>query len=302
MNPNAFRSCLIGLIFLSACPLWTQEIPQALEILTAGNTWIAEGAGRGLQGRTEKQFTVGLDGKMVHVKTYNVHAGTGEFGLRSEGVRYWRAVDSAWHFTEYDKLGQHTQGTLTSEGNDLYYDYFYEGFDVRDAWHYLEDGVYDYVVGLWNGQGWDKIFHRDTFRSVATSESSGWKVIYAHDENGRATEGSLAALRAAVQSGSEIQLRWKITRSQDATHSVEHLATATFLTVLNDHHVLAQIAPIIGQTPDFEGETITFKEQLQWSMLATTRGTHDTIMRNAATGEVTRHQTMALPMAWLIKK
>jgi hypothetical protein len=25
-------------------------------------------------------------------------------------------------------------------------------------------------------------------------------------------------------------------------------------------------------------------------------------MRNAATGEVTRHQTMALPMAWLIKK
>ncbi|MTB51282.1 hypothetical protein [Lewinella sp. W8] len=301
MNSISYRICLLGLLMCSVFTLAGQSLPPALEILSGGGTWVAEGAGRGLAGRTEKQFSVGLDGQIVHVKTYNVNAETGTFGLRSEGVRYWQMADSSWHFTEYDKLGQHTSGKVTASGRDLYYDYVYQNFDVRDAWHYLDDHAYDYVVGLWNGTDWDRIFHRDTFRTVAPAVESGWMVVYAHDEHGRATEGSLAALRAAVKSGKEVRLRWKHTRSDKNAHSVEHFAEASFLTVLNDHHVLAQIEPIIGQTPNFREASITLKEQLQWSMLASTRGTHDTMMRNPATGELASHRPLALPMAWLIR-
>lgn len=133
-------------------------------------------------------------------------------------------------------------------------------------------------------------------------DKDNWELVYHNDEVGNTIEGDIEVLIEAVREGEEIRIYWSAQSANDKTKKVEHFADAKFLTVLSDSVVFAQIDPIIGQTPDFDLKTITFKENLEWSLMAATNGKSDTMMRNVVTGEIIGHNLVPFAIKWYAKK
>lgn len=133
-------------------------------------------------------------------------------------------------------------------------------------------------------------------------DKSNWKLVYHNDSNGKTIEGKIETLIGAVRNGEKIRIYWFFQSQNDKTKKVEHFADAKFLTVLSDSIVFAQIDPIIGQTPNFDLQTIKLKENLEWSLIVATNGKSDTMMRNLVTGEILGHDSMPFAIKWYIKK
>lgn len=99
-----------------------------------------------------------------------------------------------------------------------------------------------------------------------------FELVYRHDARGQAVHGSLEDLRRAVRAGLEIRVGWAFRHPRQERVSVEHVADASFLTVLSGEHVLAQIEPIGAQAPDFNEGRIRFRDGQLWRMIASTKG------------------------------
>ena len=134
------------------------------------------------------------------------------------------------------------------------------------------------------------------------AQGQDWQLVYAHDAEGEATDGSLEALKEAVRKGHELRISFSSRHGAEDSRWVEHTVELTFLTIMSDTLVAGQIRPIIGQTPDFEQMTIVFKENLSWSMLASTSGLCDTIMREVITGEIVNHSQRRFALKWFVRR
>lgn len=137
-----------------------------------------------------------------------------------------------------------------------------------------------------------------TFLFVITLEANSqkdWKLIYANTEQGVRTHGNITELIQTVREGEEIRLGWGGRR-------VEHVANASFLTILTDSVVFAQIEPIYGQTPEFTDYTITLKENLEWVLMGGTNGKSDAMMRNMVTGEIVGHNSRNRAFKWFVRE
>ncbi len=142
------------------------------------------------------------------------------------------------------------------------------------------------------------------FVSLTTlaQDNSKWKLVYHNDKDGKTVDGKIENLIEAVRLGEQIRIYWSSQRKSDATKKVEHFADAKFLTILSDTIVFAQIDPIIGQTPNFDSQTIQLKENLEWSLIASSNGKSDNMMRNVVTGEILGHGIGAFAIKWYIRK
>ena len=135
-----------------------------------------------------------------------------------------------------------------------------------------------------------------------TVQAQTWELVYHNDLDGNPVSGSQEDLIQAVRDGQDIRLAWWSQSSKDPKRKVEHLADAKFLTIMSDIVVFAQIDPIYGQTPDFEEQKITLKENLQWVMIAGTNGKFESMMTDIITGEIKGHGIRQLPFKWYVKK
>ncbi len=138
--------------------------------------------------------------------------------------------------------------------------------------------------------------------TAASQEYNHWQLLYSNDENGKSLAGDINSLIKAVRNGEEIRIYWSSQRPNDPTIKVEHFADAKFLTILSDTVVFAQIDPIIGQSPSFKNQTISLKENLEWSMIAASNGKTDTMMRNVISGEILGHGIQGRAIKWYCKK
>ncbi len=138
--------------------------------------------------------------------------------------------------------------------------------------------------------------------SSAAQDKSNWKLIYHNDKDGKTIEGKIENLVNAVRIGEKIRVYWSSQRKSDPTKKVEHFSDAKFLTILSDTIVFAQIDPIIGQTPNFDSQTIKLKENLEWSLIAGSNGKCDTMMRNVITGEIVGHGQTNFAIKWYVKQ
>ena len=136
----------------------------------------------------------------------------------------------------------------------------------------------------------------------ANSLSAQWRLVYENDADGMPLQGSKADLIAAVRSGQDIRIGWVHQRPNDPQRKVEHTTIAKFLTIMSDKHVFAQIDPIIGQTPNFQDVTITLKENLEWSFIASTTGLQESMMRAVVNGEIVSHRTHRNGIKWWVKE
>jgi hypothetical protein len=132
--------------------------------------------------------------------------------------------------------------------------------------------------------------------------NGAWTLVYANDDRGRRVSGDIGNLIASVRRGDRIRIGWTIQSPSNAANKVEHVADATFLTILSDDTVFAQIDPIVGQTPSVSDRFVTLKENVQWSFSASTRGEHDSMNRNVATGEVVDHQKFNAGIKWFAER
>ncbi len=133
--------------------------------------------------------------------------------------------------------------------------------------------------------------------SFQSFSQNNWKLIYCNDDAGNPISGNLDTLKKAVESGEVIRIGWG-----SRSGRIKHLAEATFITVMKDSIIFAQIDPIIGQTPNFENGEIAFKENLEWSFIGGSNGKMTTIMRNVITGDILGQNVRKSSFQWFIKK
>ncbi len=111
------------------------------------STWISEGKQLGgHDGKTVKEFSLGLDGKLIKVTTYTTDPETLEFGLRNEGIRMFINESNQIEFYEFDKLGGVSKGIVKIENQDIHYEYVYGDLLLRDSWFYVSADEYIYRV------------------------------------------------------------------------------------------------------------------------------------------------------------
>lgn len=111
------------------------------------HTWISEGQQLGgHEGKTVKEFSLGLDGKLIKVKTYTTDPKTLEFGLRNEGIRIFSNESNQIEFYEFDKLGGVSKGVVKLENQDIHYEYVYGDLLLRDSWIFVSPDEYIYRV------------------------------------------------------------------------------------------------------------------------------------------------------------
>lgn len=132
--------------------------------------------------------------------------------------------------------------------------------------------------------------------------NSKWTLIYENDEVGKVLQGSKENLIEAIRNGQEVRISWLHESPVNPTRKVEHLANAKFMTIMSDKTVFAQIDPIVGQSPDFDEQIITLKENLEWSMIASSSGLNDHMTRNLISGEIVSHGSSRWGIKWFIKK
>lgn len=138
----------VFIITLLICQsLLAQDGELAIFENLAGSTWVAEGKQLGgHDGKTVKEISLGLDGKIVKVLTYTTDPKTLEFGLRNEGIRIFNSSTQAIEFYEFDKHGGVSKGVVIVEGKNLHYQYVYGDLLLRDSWIYNSDNEYTYKV------------------------------------------------------------------------------------------------------------------------------------------------------------
>lgn len=155
------------LLLFCASALFNVAAQTGLDIFEnlAESTWTAEGIQLGgHDGKTVKEITWGLDGKLVKVKTYTTDPSTLEFGLRNEGVRTFNPESGIIEFYEFDKLGGVSKGQVIVDGKDIHYEYQYGDLTLRDSWIFVNEDEYNYVVASMKDGKQDQVYHRGVFK------------------------------------------------------------------------------------------------------------------------------------------
>ncbi len=110
--------------------------------------------------------------------------------------------------------------------------------------------------------------------SLKVLDSETWQLVYRNDAEGETVFGDKSQLLDAVRSGLPIRVGFGGRSQADTTRSVEHVADAQFLSILDGDEVFAQITQIIGQAPAREanGIKIRFRTNNKWTAIRGTNG------------------------------
>lgn len=151
-----------------------------------------------------------------------------------------------------------------------------------------------------------KLFYTIAFLLISISgfTQDNWKLVYENDPEGNTITGKLDELIASIRNGKNIRIYFKMGRPDQPEIFVEHTALVKFTTVMNSpggQYVTAQIDPITGQVPDFKKGQVQLKENLEWSLIASSNGNNDTMTRNVITGEIVDHRLIRWGTKWFVE-
>ncbi|HAP62253.1 MAG TPA: hypothetical protein DCR93_23055, partial [Cytophagales bacterium] len=132
---------------------------QSLANLTEGTWEVDTTFANGERFHQRKNFISALNGHALTTQTKGtVDMETQEFGLRNEGMIVYRAADDTIVFMEADVFGGVTEGTVTIEGKDIYFDYPYQGGKFRDAWIWVNRDEYRYEIRAWQDGEYSQVY------------------------------------------------------------------------------------------------------------------------------------------------
>lgn len=117
-------------------------------------------------------------------------------------------------------------------------------------------------------------------------------LVYRHDADGKAIEGSRDALLDAVRRGADVRVAWGFSGAPpNGRTAVEH-AAPVFVTIAQETHVFVQIPEHIAQQIYHTAEGARFdKAGVIWRGLFGSDGTFDAIWVDRATGQEVRRRS-----------
>lgn len=134
----------------------------------------------------------------------------------------------------------------------------------------------------------------------AVSCTAQFRLVYRHDADGQAIEGSRQALLDAVRLGAPLRLASGAAfASADATITVEHTAEPVFVSIMRGEHVFVQLPEHIAQASYFDPGNARFDvPRVMWRGLMGSDGTFDAVMVDRASGAEVRRLPQRAGIAW----
>lgn len=138
-----------------------------------GREWVSDKSHPDFQQTVSMAYS--LDSMLVLVKSYgHIDQNKQKWGLRNHGVRSYNTEGETIKFWEFDIFGGVTEGTVTTEGRNLYYDYNYgdaQKLNLTDAWEYVDESTYQFTVGQRKEDGtWSAKYIETTFTAYPVYE------------------------------------------------------------------------------------------------------------------------------------
>jgi hypothetical protein len=166
------RNIIFVFLVLSSLIVGAQRNPMGAFKYLVGSSWVSEGMQLGgFEGETVHEMELGLDGKIVKVRTFTTDPNTGELGIRNEGIRTYNAKTDRLEFYEFDKFGGITTGTIRTQGKNIHFEYTYDGLAVRESWIYKTENEYHFILGTWEDGEWSKKFYETIFKKIPTKKN-----------------------------------------------------------------------------------------------------------------------------------
>ncbi len=133
-----------------------------------GKTWQAEGKwGDGSKFKQEITLEYSLDKNLVVTKSKGfTDQEQTKYGDRNHGIRKYDEASKSLKFWEFDVFGGVTEGTISSEGKNIMYQYEYGGSKVTDLWEYVDDHTYNFKVGNYADGKWKQVYLNTQFKAL----------------------------------------------------------------------------------------------------------------------------------------
>ncbi|MFC3122170.1 hypothetical protein [Agaribacter flavus] len=155
-------------LFLFLFPLFGHANPLDAFKYMASSTWKAEGKWKsGAVFKQEVSYRFELSDKIVIAETKGfTDKDQTTFGLRNHGVRKYDAESNKIKFWEFDVFNGLTEGLVTIENKNIYYQYYYGKSLISDGWEYVDENTYNYKVGEYKNGVWLSTYLETTFKRV----------------------------------------------------------------------------------------------------------------------------------------
>ena len=127
-----------------------------------------------------------------------------------------------------------------------------------------------------------------------------WRLVYRHNADGQAMEGTKEALFDSVRRGYPLRIAWGFEGSVEGrTIEVEHSAEPVFVTIMNGGDLLRSFPSTSRSRSYFEPEKALFENpSVMWRGLLGTNGTFDAVFVDRATGREVRRLPQRAGVAW----
>ena len=132
---------------------------------------------------------------------------------------------------------------------------------------------------------------------------SGWKVVYKNDPQGKATEGSIDSLIAAIRNGYDVRIGWGWERERgDSILRLEHVAKPLYLSIIQDENVSAIIDPhpLLQSYIDIDSQAFGEGGHI-WQCIMTTKGTFNAQVYDRSNGELLKDWPQNHKMTWFVE-
>lgn len=133
--------------------------------------------------------------------------------------------------------------------------------------------------------------------------NQGWTAVYANDENGVASSGSLQSLIEGLRKGYSLKIGWSWTRRiGDSTVTLEHFAEPIFISIIQEKNVSAIIDPhpLLKNYINIDQQVFDNPANI-WQCVLTTTGSFNAMVYNRTSGEVVRNWPQKHKMVWYLE-
>jgi hypothetical protein len=127
-----------------------------------------------------------------------------------------------------------------------------------------------------------------------------WRLVYQHDTNGAAVQGTKSALFDAIRRGYPIRFAWGTAAgTPEKPVSVEHSAEPVFVSIMADSELFVQLPEHIAQASYHEPAKAAFaKPAVMWRGMMGTNGSFDAVMVDRASGKEVWRMPQRARIAW----
>lgn len=139
--------------------------------------------------------------------------------------------------------------------------------------------------------------------SATTPPNLGWQKVYAHDEKGNPTFGSITALINGIRAGHDVRVGWGWQRAvADSTLRLEHMAEPLFLSIIQEKMVSVVIDghPMLQSYVDMSNQNFRTPMQL-WQCVMTTKGTFNAKVFDVSNTEMIRDMPQRQRITWFLE-